>query len=279
MATVDLDGNRLVIVCGGYRRTTDVTIDPNRPENIDAAVREALSSGVAFFYGISDAAGREVERMNVASAIEQIRHKVESAQQAQREPAPAARRTIAGTTPRLAPAHVELNGNEIVVVCRGRRRATGVSIDPTRSGSIEATVREAIQAAVPFFMVTMGDQESREVQAINPRAATDDILVRLSPASVEREGAELVVSCGGMRHRTGIPINPNDPEHFEAAVRRAIRAAGPFFRSVGRAYAREVEAIDPAAAAARIKQGLTIAQPQTPAQEEQPQRRRPVRHR
>ncbi|MCI0504247.1 GDSL-type esterase/lipase family protein [Candidatus Micrarchaeota archaeon] len=104
MASVELSGNQLVVVCRGTRRSTGVMIDPNQPDSIEAAVQRAISSAALYFYGISEEQGREVERINASSAAAAIRRRVAPAQPAaSAQPAAPARPSATGR-PAAAPA-------------------------------------------------------------------------------------------------------------------------------------------------------------------------------
>jgi hypothetical protein len=83
MADVVLDGNRLVVVCRGTRRSTGVSIDPNQPDQIEARVRQAISAAVPYFYGLGEAQGREVEGISASAAAARIRRQVAPAQPAE----------------------------------------------------------------------------------------------------------------------------------------------------------------------------------------------------
>ncbi len=90
MAEVQLSGNRLVVVCRGTSRSTGVTIDPSQPDQIEAAVRRAISAAAPYFYGIGEAQGREVEAINASTAASAIRRSVARSQPAAQPTAPPA---------------------------------------------------------------------------------------------------------------------------------------------------------------------------------------------
>lgn len=98
MADVVLSGNSLVVVCRGTRYSTGVSINPSQPDGIDAAVRRAISAASGYFYGRSDAEGREVERINASAAAAAIRRSVARSQPSA-TPAPTQTAPPTPTTP------------------------------------------------------------------------------------------------------------------------------------------------------------------------------------
>ena len=78
-------------------------------------------------------------------------------------------------------ADVILEGNKLVVICRGQRRNTGVMIDPTQPGKIEDAVKKAISAASMYFYGAGDDARGAEAEKINVARATASIRRKLSP--------------------------------------------------------------------------------------------------
>jgi lysophospholipase L1-like esterase len=88
MAQVVLEGNSLVVVCQGKRRSTGVTINRSQPEQIDGAVRRAIAAATPFFYGVSEAAGKEVQGINASAAAAGIKKQIAPKQEAAPAPKP-----------------------------------------------------------------------------------------------------------------------------------------------------------------------------------------------
>jgi len=161
MAEVQLSGNRLIVVCRGTSRSTGVTIDPSQPDQIEAAVRRAISAAAPYFYGIGEAQGREVEAINASTAAAAIRRSVARSQPSAQPTAPPAptqtappartaqptapppTRTVRPTEPAPAPPRTERRAEEPAAPARDASTTRG-SGSGRRSRTSEATPRPTI---------------------------------------------------------------------------------------------------------------------------------------